>query len=115
MNEKFLNNHICLMFEATMMATIISEWNGVLFFQQIIFIFIRYGIISLIFLFLLFRSIKYIHQWFQSKSMIDKFPGIDVPLLRILLGNLNILFIENWTKETIINGEFFSFYIFKII
>ncbi|XP_075677551.1 cytochrome P450 4c3-like [Dermatophagoides pteronyssinus] len=93
------------MFEATMMATIISEWN-VLFFQQIIFIFIRYGIISIIFLFLLFRLIKSIHQWFQSKSMIDKFPGIDVPLFRILLGNLNILFIENWTKETIINDYF---------
>ena len=96
------------MFEALMMDTIMSEWN-VLFFQQNIFIFIRYAIISIIISFLLLRIIKLCRQWLRIKLMIDKFPGIDVPLLRILLGNLNILTNENWSTEAIVNGEFFLF------
>ena len=90
---------------ATTTTTVTNGTNIETFVHQIILLFIRYGIISIIVSLLLLRSIRIIQRWLRSKSMISKFHGINVPFWKIPIGNIDMLFIESWTTETIVDSN----------
>ncbi|XP_075589251.1 cytochrome P450 4c3-like [Dermatophagoides farinae] len=94
------------MMMATTTTTATNGTNVETFVHQIILLFIRYGIISIIFSFLLLRSMRIMQRWLRSRSMICKFSGINVPFWKIPIGNIDMLFIESWTTETIVDNYF---------
>ena len=93
------------MMMATTTTTATNGTNVETFVHQIILLFIRYGIISIIVSLLLLRSIRIIQRWLRSRSMICKFSGINVPFWKIPIGNIDMLFIGSWTTETIVDGK----------
>ncbi|KAH9512026.1 Cytochrome P450 4V2, variant 2 [Dermatophagoides farinae] len=77
-----------------------NETNIETFAHQIILLFIRYAIISIIVSLLLLRSIRIMLRWLRAKSMICKFP-----FWKIQIGNIDMLLIESWTTETIVDSK----------
>ncbi|XP_046916561.1 cytochrome P450 4c3 [Dermatophagoides farinae] len=89
-----------------MIAMTTNGTNIETFAHQIILLIIRYGIISIIVSSFLLRSMRIMQRWLRSRSMICKFPGINVPFWKIPIGNIDMLFIGSWTTETIIDNYF---------
>ena len=84
----------------TTTTTATNETNIETFAHQIILLFIRYAIISIIVSLLLLRSIRIMLRWLRAKSMICKFP-----FWKIQIGNIDMLLIESWTTETIVDSK----------